>query len=320
MTTSPDASPDAPYQSAQQSPNFPGPNAPAQSPQQILTLEMMAAQNIIAMAWPSDTNQGPLPQTCDDACDASPPVDGAFAPASDFVNLNGGPNSDPTADPLFSPTADPLFSYSAETQPSYPGNSADRDVAHRLRRIGAPRQSASLGVSASRIALLRAGTQLAAALPGTYFVSLRSPSVGRSDQNSADRPSEAKKQGKNKANDGGQSSRQAVISINRSGMILNSATSAVWEITAAIVAIYTVKGTATYGEQVVLSRVANAIVANIQKRIFDQMLRMKVGYYSRSHSSEFIARQAHSVRRPRRRRQGRRAANGPRIFSPARPR
>jgi ATP-binding cassette, subfamily B, bacterial MsbA len=42
----------------------------------------------------------------------------------------------------------------------------------------------------------------------------------------------------------------------------------------------------------VLSRIANAMVANIQKRIFDQMLRMKVGYYSRSHSSEFIARQA----------------------------
>ena len=67
---------------------------------------------------------------------------------------------------------------------------------------------------------------------------------------------------------------------------------AVWEITAAIVAIYTVKGLATYGQQVVLSRVANNIVADIQKRIFDQMLRMKVSYYSRSHSSEFIARQA----------------------------
>ncbi len=68
--------------------------------------------------------------------------------------------------------------------------------------------------------------------------------------------------------------------------------SAVWEITAAIVAIYTVKGAATYGQQVVLSRVANGIVANVQQRIFDQMLRMKVGYYSRSHSSEFIARQS----------------------------
>jgi ATP-binding cassette subfamily B protein len=67
---------------------------------------------------------------------------------------------------------------------------------------------------------------------------------------------------------------------------------AVWEITAAIVAIYTVKGMATYGQQVILSRVANSIVASVQRRIFDQMLRMKVGYYSRSHSSEFIARQA----------------------------
>ena len=67
---------------------------------------------------------------------------------------------------------------------------------------------------------------------------------------------------------------------------------AVWEITAAIVVIYTVKGLATYGQQVVLSRVGNSIVADIQRRIFDQMLRMKVSYYSRSHSSEFIARQA----------------------------
>ncbi|MBV9287341.1 MAG: ABC transporter ATP-binding protein [Hyphomicrobiales bacterium] len=67
---------------------------------------------------------------------------------------------------------------------------------------------------------------------------------------------------------------------------------AVWEITAAIVVIYTVKGLATYGQQVVLSRVANSIVADIQRRIFDQMLRMKVAYYSKSHSSEFIARQA----------------------------
>ena len=65
-----------------------------------------------------------------------------------------------------------------------------------------------------------------------------------------------------------------------------------WEITAAIVAIYTVKGLATYGQQVVMSRVGNTIVADIQRRMFDQMLRMKVSYYSRAHSSEFIARQS----------------------------
>ena len=67
---------------------------------------------------------------------------------------------------------------------------------------------------------------------------------------------------------------------------------AVWEITAAIVVIYTVKGLATYGQQVVMSRVGNSIVADVQRRIFDQMLRMKVGYYGQSHSSVFIARQA----------------------------
>jgi ABC-type multidrug transport system fused ATPase/permease subunit len=67
---------------------------------------------------------------------------------------------------------------------------------------------------------------------------------------------------------------------------------AVWEITAAIVVIYTVKGLATYGQQVVMSRIGNNIVADVQRRIFDQMLRMKVSYYSRAHSSEFIARQA----------------------------
>src|ERR1700678_3442515 len=59
---------------------------------------------------------------------------------------------------------------------------------------------------------------------------------------------------------------------------------AVWEITAAIVVIYTVKGFATYGQQVVMSRVGNSIVASVQKRMFDQMLRMKVSYYGQSQS------------------------------------
>ena len=67
---------------------------------------------------------------------------------------------------------------------------------------------------------------------------------------------------------------------------------AVWEITGAILVIYTVKGLATYGQQVALSRIGNSIVADVQRRIFNQMLRMRVSYYSRSHSSEFIAKQS----------------------------
>ena len=47
---------------------------------------------------------------------------------------------------------------------------------------------------------------------------------------------------------------------------------AVWMIGGVIVAIYTVKGFATYGQTVVLSRVANNIVAEVQRRIFDKML------------------------------------------------
>ena len=67
---------------------------------------------------------------------------------------------------------------------------------------------------------------------------------------------------------------------------------AVWMIGGAIVAIYAAKGFAAYGQTVVLSRVANNIVAEVQRRIFDKMLAMSLGYYSVRHSTEFIARQA----------------------------
>jgi ATP-binding cassette subfamily B protein len=67
---------------------------------------------------------------------------------------------------------------------------------------------------------------------------------------------------------------------------------AVWIIGGAIVAIYAVKGFSTYGQTVVLARVANAIVAEVQRRIFDKMLAMKLAFYDARHSTEFIARQA----------------------------
>jgi ATP-binding cassette, subfamily B, bacterial MsbA len=75
-------------------------------------------------------------------------------------------------------------------------------------------------------------------------------------------------------------------------VFVNKDVAAVWGITLAIVVIYTVKGLATYSNQVTLSWIANSIVADIQKRIFDQMLRMKIASYSKSHSTEFIARQS----------------------------
>ncbi len=68
--------------------------------------------------------------------------------------------------------------------------------------------------------------------------------------------------------------------------------SSVWMISGAIVTIYAVKGFSTYGQTVVLARVANSIVADVQSRIFRKMLAMNITFYNARHSTEFIARQA----------------------------
>ena len=125
MTTSSGAGSDGADQSGPQSPNLLGPNAPFGganlSAEQILSLEMIAARNSFAMAWPSDVIQGAFPPTCG-ACDVTPPVvAGAFAPASDFVNPNGSPDFDPTADPLFSASfGDPSVTQQGPSIPEIP--------------------------------------------------------------------------------------------------------------------------------------------------------------------------------------------------------
>ena len=67
---------------------------------------------------------------------------------------------------------------------------------------------------------------------------------------------------------------------------------AMWAIGGAIIAIYIAKGFATYGQQVILSRISNNIIADSQTKIFDKMLAMDVSFYNARHSTEFLARQA----------------------------
>ena len=67
---------------------------------------------------------------------------------------------------------------------------------------------------------------------------------------------------------------------------------ALWQIASFLVFISVVKGFAAYGQQVALARVANAIVADVQRRVFDKMLSMTVGYFGARHSTDFIARQS----------------------------
>ena len=67
---------------------------------------------------------------------------------------------------------------------------------------------------------------------------------------------------------------------------------ALWQIASFLVFISVVKGFSAYGQQVALARIANAIVADVQRRVFDKMLSMTVGYFGSRHSTDFIARQS----------------------------
>ena len=56
--------------------------------------------------------------------------------------------------------------------------------------------------------------------------------------------------------------------------------------------LFTLRGAATFGSQVVLSRIGNRIVATAQRRLFDRLLKQNIGYFQDRHSSEFISRLA----------------------------
>jgi subfamily B ATP-binding cassette protein MsbA len=60
----------------------------------------------------------------------------------------------------------------------------------------------------------------------------------------------------------------------------------------AVLGLFVLRGLATYGSLVVLSRTGNRIVATVQARVFDQLLRQNLLYFQDRHSSEFIARLA----------------------------
>ncbi len=54
--------------------------------------------------------------------------------------------------------------------------------------------------------------------------------------------------------------------------------------------IFFLKGAATYGQTVMMSRIGNAIIADNQRRLFDKLLRENIGFFADRHSSEFAAR------------------------------
>jgi ABC-type multidrug transport system fused ATPase/permease subunit len=79
----------------------------------------------------------------------------------------------------------------------------------------------------------------------------------------------------------GQVINQAYVDKNIRGIVILSGVSVV---------VFIIKGAATYGHQVILSKISNAILANNQRRLFAKLMSESVGFFSQRHSSEFLAR------------------------------
>jgi subfamily B ATP-binding cassette protein MsbA len=54
--------------------------------------------------------------------------------------------------------------------------------------------------------------------------------------------------------------------------------------------IFSLKGAATFGQSVIMARIANHIVAENQRRLFNKLLDESIGFFANRHSSEFAAR------------------------------
>ena len=59
-----------------------------------------------------------------------------------------------------------------------------------------------------------------------------------------------------------------------------------------VLGLFVLRGAATYGSMLTLSRIGNGIVATAQRRVFDRLLNQSVIFFQDRHSSEFIARLA----------------------------
>lgn len=66
-------------------------------------------------------------------------------------------------------------------------------------------------------------------------------------------------------------------------------------IAGSVVVAFLIRGAATYGQGVLLAKIGNNIVARYQKRLFDHLMRLGVGFYSDERSGRLAARIAENV-------------------------
>jgi ATP-binding cassette, subfamily B, bacterial MsbA len=63
-----------------------------------------------------------------------------------------------------------------------------------------------------------------------------------------------------------------------------------WYISGLILVLFIVKGFAGFGQDVILQRIGNNIIARYQKRVYDHMLRLGVGFYNETRSAFLVSR------------------------------
>jgi len=69
----------------------------------------------------------------------------------------------------------------------------------------------------------------------------------------------------------------------------------IYIIAGVVMTIFTIKGLATYGQTVVLSRIGNAIVADCQRRLFRTMAAQDVAYFDKTAMGDLAARMQHNT-------------------------
>ena len=74
----------------------------------------------------------------------------------------------------------------------------------------------------------------------------------------------------------------------------------IWIIASAVIAIYTIKGLSTYGQQFLLERIGNNIVATLQKRVFDHVLKQPLSFFDRHAIGDLATRMSHNAQAARR--------------------
>ncbi|WEX11748.1 ABC transporter ATP-binding protein [Chelativorans sp. AA-79] len=70
---------------------------------------------------------------------------------------------------------------------------------------------------------------------------------------------------------------------------------AAWMIAGAIVVVFAIRGVASYGQAVLLAQVGNNIVARYQRRMFDHLMRLDVGFFTGTRSGQLASRIAQNV-------------------------